>query len=349
MADSYMMLQQSSHAAHSFVLGSFVAAGTFRVARLPLPGESLLASAFAWEPGGKGFNLAAGLSRLGIAVDGLIPIGTDHLAALAEPALLRAGLSPSMIRQFPGSTGIGVGFVGADGENCLAVHPGANLMLSPDAVRAAEASIAASSLVLAQCEIGDSAIAEAFAIARKAGIPTLLTLSPFRMPPPDVLAATTILVANETEAASLHDGLFPGREPRGSPAEVVSLAGALRTRGVEILVVTSGAAGARIVANGSELVARPGYAVEAVDTIGAGDAFTAGLAAGLLAGQPWDACCRMACACGAMMVMGRGVLDNLPDPAEVAEFLRTRPDDAEGMTGPRPAPSPARTRPDPWP
>jgi ribokinase len=134
----------------AFVLGSFVAAGTFRVDRLPRPGESLLASAVAWEAGGKGFNVAAGLSRLGVEVDGLIPVGTDHLAALAEPALVRMGLPASMIRVHPGPTGIGVGFVGADGENCLAVHPGANLLLSRETVRAATARIASAAMVLAQ-------------------------------------------------------------------------------------------------------------------------------------------------------------------------------------------------------
>ncbi|CAA2105323.1 Ribokinase [Methylobacterium bullatum] len=316
----------------AFVLGSFVAAGTFRVDRLPRPGESLLASAVAWEAGGKGFNVAAGLRRLGVEVDGLIPVGTDHLAALAEPALVRMGLAASMIRVHPGSTGIGVGFVGADGENCLAVHPGANLLLSRETVRAAAGRIASAAMVLAQFEIGDGPIAEAFAIARDAGVPTLLNPSPFRMPARDILASTTILVVNETEAEALFGSLCPGQAGTGPLRTAAEgLGRALRERGVEVLAITFGAAGARIVLGGSTILDQPAYPVVAIDTMGAGDAFTAGLAAGLAAGRPWDASCRMAAACGALMVTRAGILGGLPDPGEVTAFLRAH---VPGATAP---------------
>lgn len=317
---------------HAFVLGSFVAAGTFRVDRLPRPGESLLASAVAWEAGGKGLNVAAGLSRLGIPVDGLIPVGTDHLAALAEPALRRMGLPITMLHPRPGSTGIGAGFIGAEGENCLAIHPGANRLLTREAVRAAAARIRSGAMVLAQFEIGDDPIAEAFAIARGAGIPTLLNPSPFRLPPAEILAATTILVLNETEAEALL-GLLPVEWSRsgGLRAAAAGLARALHARGVEALVVTFGAAGARIVLGGSTILDQPAYPVAVIDTLGAGDAFTAGLAASLLEGRPWDAAARRAAACGALMVARRGVLDGLPDPDAVTDFLRIHAPEAEGV------------------
>lgn len=319
-----------SHMGHAFVLGSFVAAGTFRVDRLPRPGESLLASAVAWEAGGKGLNVAAGLSRLGIPVDGLIPVGTDHLAALAEPALRRMGLPTSMIRPHPGPTGIGVGFVGADGENCLAVHSGANLMLSRETVRAASARIRSSAMVLAQFEIGDDPIAEAFAIARGAGIPTLLNPSPFRLPPAEILATTSILVLNETEAEALL-GLLRAEPigPGGLRAAAEGLARTLHERGVAALVVTFGAAGARIVLDGSTILDQPAYPVTAIDTLGAGDAFTAGLAAGRLEGRPWEEAGRRAAACGALMVARRGVLDALPDPDAVSDLLRSHAPEAD--------------------
>ncbi|TXN21452.1 hypothetical protein FV220_22960 [Methylobacterium sp. WL19] len=322
-----MTLRGTGHMGSAFVLGSFVAAGTFRVDRLPRPGESLLASAVVWEAGGKGFNVAAGLSRLGVEVDGLIPVGTDHLAALAEPALVRMGLPASMIRVHPGPTGIGVGFVGADGENCLAVHPGANLLLSRETVRAAAARIASAAMVVAQFEIGDGPIAEAFAIARAAGVPTLLNPSPFRMTRPEtlaeILASTTILVVNETEAEALFGSLCPGQAGTGTLRAAAEEVGrVLHARGVEALAITFGAAGARIVLGGTTILDQPAYPVAAIDTMGAGDAFTAGLAAGLVAGRTWDASCRMAAACGALMVTRAGILDGLPDPGEVTAFLR---------------------------
>ncbi len=313
------------------MLGSFVAAGTFHVDRLPRPGESLIASSFAWDAGGKGFNVAAGLSRLGVPVEGLIPIGTDHLGTLAEAALERAGLSASMLRLHPGSTGIGVAFVGADGENCLAIQPGANRLLSREAVRSAAAGITSAAMVLAQFEIGDDPVAEAFAIARSAGIPTLLNASPFRMPTDEILASTTILVVNETEAEALLGPRLPQKAGLAVlRAEATRLADVLFERGVEALVITFGAEGARIVLAGSTVLDQPAYPVDVVDTIGAGDAFTAGLAASLLAGRPWDASCRMAAACGAIMVARHGVLDGLPTQAEVTDFLRAHTPMTEG-------------------
>ncbi|WP_244478010.1 ribokinase [Methylobacterium sp. Leaf86] len=326
----YRILRRARYMGSAFVLGSFVAAGTFRVDRLPHPGESLLASAVAWEPGGKGFNVAAGLRRLGVEVDGLIPVGTDHLAALADPALRRMGLPAAMIRHHPGSTGIGVGFVGADGENCLAVHPGANLLLSRETVRSAAASLTSSAMVIAQFEIGDDAIAEAFVTARVAGVPTLLNPSPFRMTQPEILsgilASTTILVVNQTEAEALLGFLYPGRAGSNDLRAVAGkLAEALHARGVEALVITFGAAGARIVLGGSTVLDQPAFPVTAIDTIGAGDAFIAGLATGLLTGRSWSECGRMAAACGALAVTRSGVLDALPDPGEVAEFLCAYP------------------------
>ena len=70
-----------------FVLGSFVAACSAKVARLPVAGESLFASNFVLEPGGKGFNLAAGTRRLGLATDGLLAIGDDLFADFCEGSI----------------------------------------------------------------------------------------------------------------------------------------------------------------------------------------------------------------------------------------------------------------------
>ncbi len=231
-----------------FVLGSFVVACSATVDRLPRAGESLQAQAFLVEPGGKGLNLAVGARRLGASVDGLLAIGDDPLAALAAPALDRAGLPAAMLHRFPGPTGAGIGFTDAAGENCLAVHPGANARLGAAEVRAAAERIARSGLVLAQFEIGDDAVAEAFRIARAAGLRTLLNPSPFRMPEPDILARTAILVVNAVEAAAFGAALgMP--VPEGGPDEMEAeawggLAAAILARGPDLVVVTLGAGGA---------------------------------------------------------------------------------------------------------
>ena len=72
----------------------------------------------------------------------------------------------------------------------------------------------------------------------------------------------------------------------------------------------------------------PGFAVAAIDTTGAGDAFMAGFIAGLLAeghlpGEPsrLDAVCRLANAAGALTAMGRGAIPSLPSRGDVLAFL----------------------------
>ncbi|NGM36464.1 ribokinase [Methylobacterium sp. DB0501] len=303
-----------------FVLGSFVAACSATVASLPRAGESLRAQAFLIEPGGKGLNLAVGARRLGAAVDGLFAIGDDALSALAEPALVRAGLDPAMLRRFPGPTGAGIGFTDAAGENCLAVYPGANARLGPAAVREAAEAIGGAALALAQFEAGDAAVTETFRIARDAGTRTLLNPSPFRMPTPEMLRKTGILVVNAVEAASFAGALgLP--VPEAAPEAIATFARALHASGPDLVVVTLGTDGAVAVPAGGPALAQPAFPVAAVDTMGAGDAFTAGLAVGLAERRPLAEALRIAAACGACVVREKGVFDALPDRAALAAML----------------------------
>ncbi|MFJ5370297.1 PfkB family carbohydrate kinase, partial [Bosea sp. CER48] len=175
-----------------FVLGSFVLACTAKVGRFPRPGESMAAQHVTIEPGGKGLNQAVMARRLGAAVDGLLAVGDDLAACFVVPALRRADLPETMILPIAGDTGAGVGFIDAAGETCLAIAPNANLALSAEDVRARARAIEGASLVTAQFEVGDDPIREAFALAGRAGVPTLLNPSPFRPIPEDILAATTI-------------------------------------------------------------------------------------------------------------------------------------------------------------
>ncbi|QRE72856.1 ribokinase [Methylobacterium aquaticum] len=307
-----------------FVLGSFVVACSATVDRLPRAGESLRAQAFLVEPGGKGLNLAVGARRLGAAVDGLLAVGDDPLAALAAPALDRAGLPAAMLHRFAGPTGAGIGFTDAAGENCLAVHPGANARLGTAEVRAAAERIAGSALVLAQFEVGDEAVAEAFRIARAAGVRTLLNPSPFRMPSPGILADTAILVVNAVEAAAFGVALgvpLPDGGNETSPKAWAGLAGALLASGPDLVVVTLGSGGALAFRDGRPALVQPAFRVTAIDTLGAGDAFTAGLAVALAEGRPLPESLSLAAACGACVVRRKGVFDALPDRAAIADLV----------------------------
>ncbi|KAA2242264.1 ribokinase [Salinarimonas soli] len=297
-----------------FILGSFVVACSAKVGRLPRPGESLGAEAFTVEPGGKGLNLAVGVRRLGLAVDGIFAVGDDLFGQVAPAAFARAGLRSSMLRCFPGATGGGVGFTDATGENCLAVHMGANRLLSAACVESAASALRRADLVLAQFEIPDEPVREAFRVARAAGGRTLLNPSPYRPVAPDILALTSVLVLNRVEAAEMAGALGAGDGLEG-------MARALLERGPDIVAVTLGEEGAVAYRRNAPPVRRPAFPVEAVDTLGAGDAFTAGFASGLVRGLPLEECLVRGAACGALVCRSLGVLDHLPTTAALDAFL----------------------------
>lgn len=306
-----------------FVLGSFVAACSAKVLRLPQPGESLRAEAFTLEAGGKGFNIAVGVRRLGAAVDGVFAVGDDLFGRLAEPAFERAGLARGMLSVHAGApTGSGIGFTDSDGENCLAVYPGANHLLSADNIRATGLSPQIR-LVVAQFEIGDEPILEAFAMARTAGATTLLNPSPVRALDPRILRLTSILVVNRVEAAAFAgDPDLAGTSASAGPSETMTrLAARLLALGPDIIVVTLGADGAFLCRHGAALMHQPAFHVEVVDTLGAGDAFTAGLAVSLIERRPLAECLRRATACGALATRRLGVFDALPSRQELEAFL----------------------------
>lgn len=303
-----------------FVLASFVAASVAKVARLPLVGESMAAEAFSLEAGGKGFNLAVAARRLGAAVDGLMAVGTDLYASLAARALEAERLSSFQRVVYPTATGSGIGFVAPGGQDFLAVFPGANACLSAADVDSAADRLRAAALVLAQFELPDEPIARAFSLARAAGRRTLLNPSPFRPITPALLADTSVLVVNAVELRLLAADLtLPSDGPLDDLAAAV--AARLFGSGPELLVVTLGADGALLLRPDGPTLYQPAIPVEAVDTIGAGDAFTAGFAVSLASGMPLVDALRYGAACGACVVRRFGVLDALPRPSDVEALL----------------------------
>ncbi len=307
-----------------FVIGPVVIACSARVGRVPGPGESVLASRVVVEAGGKAFNVAVAARRSGIAVDGVLAIGDDEPAAsLARAAARRADLPQTILQAREGRTAAGIGFIGPDGETCVAVDPGASGRLGAADLRAASDRLRRARLVYASFEAGDEAILEAFALARSAGLGTLLNPSPYRPPPPALLARTGVLVVNRAEAAALAADLGLDEDaatPRGFED---GLARALLARGVTLAVMTLGSEGA-IAATRRETVVQEAFPVEAVDSLGAGDAFTGALAAGLLGGRDLARAMRSGAAAGALVAGRAGVFDAIPTGDEIEALVAAR-------------------------
>ena len=199
-----------------FVLGNFVQACCWHVPRLPLPGETLVATGLHIEPGGKGLNVAVCLQRLGLQVDTLIGCGNDAAGDQLLVLLQREGIGTQHVVRLAGASGYGSGWIGADGHNAIAVYPGANLLLTAGHARQAAADIAQAQLVYGQFETSIAAVEIAFAIAQAHGVPTVLNPSPWQPPSTALRSHTHTLIVNETEAQAL---LALPAPPAGSPAQ----------------------------------------------------------------------------------------------------------------------------------
>jgi ribokinase len=311
-------------AVNLFVLASFVTACCAKAPRLPRPGETLRAEAFSLEPGGKGFNVAAAARRLGAEVDGLIGVGSDLFGEFAERSIAAAGLAPAMVTRHPGPTGAGIGFIDPQGENCIAVFPGANSLLGASDVDAARERLVTADAVVAQFEIEDPPIARAFALARAFGVTTILNPSPYRPLRSDILQTTDILVLNEAEADQACRSLglaAPAGPHRDGPQPWRPLVDALLDQGVQAVALTQGARGALAARRGHDWVRQPAFPIAPVDTIGAGDSFLAGLVVSLCEGRGWPDSLQRAAACGALVASADGVLAALPTADRLERFM----------------------------
>jgi ribokinase len=299
-----------------FVICSFVVACCARVAQMPVPGESAAARSVLVEPGGKGFNVALGLHRLGIPVRGILATGSDTFADLAERSVARFGLNGIRVLRKDGRTGVGVGISDEAGDNRVAIDLGANLLLEGDDMAA---GLGGASLLMGQFETCDEVLVEGFAKARASAATTVLNPSPFRSIPDDLLSATSVLIVNQVEAELVARQLGLHRSPwQDAFAE---LAEHVLARGPEVLIITMGAQGLYAYRGSGPAIRMPAFPTHCVDPLGAGDAFTAAFCAALLRGDRFEDCLREGLAAGAFCVQRHGVLDGLPSAGELRAFL----------------------------
>jgi len=315
-----MTATASSKPASVVVVGSINMDMVSHSPRLPAPGETLVGEAFVMAPGGKGANQAVAAARLGAEVAFVSRVGTRQHGAELLAALGAEGVHTAAVATdatvLPGIAVIMVASQG--GENSIVYVPGSNAQLSAADVEQAKAVLQAARVVVAQLEVPQPAIAQAFALARAAGVTTILNAAPALPVSAELLAQTQWLVLNETEAGQMA-GI-----PSASLEQVRAAAEALLARGPGQVVVTLGAQGVLLCSAQQGAQHLPAQRVTAVDTVGAGDTFVGGLATGLAEGwAPADAV-RLGQAAAALAVSRAGVQTAMPRRAELAAELQPR-------------------------
>lgn len=301
----------------SHVYGAYVGCET-----LPRPGETVMGHGFdplVLDDGGKGSNQAMCAARLGAATTFLGVVGDDTAGRAGLKALMEAGVDVSRSeRSQCKRTGVSVAIVDGVGSSLIVTDPGANLELTSAFVDVRREIIADHRCCLLQFETPAEVAIHAGRTATAAGVRSILTPGPMQSLEPGALAgAVDVLVPNEMEAATLLEVPSLGTE-----AEAAGAARRIADRwAVQNVVLTRGANGVSAFWSGDEIDV-PAFAVEARNTIGAGDGFTAAMALAMARECGIRDALIFACAVAALSVTHPGApWSSYPNLAAVATFL----------------------------
>lgn len=281
-------------------LGSINADLFYQLPHLPGPGETLAALGMHRGLGGKGANMSVAAARAASRVLHIGNVGADGTWAVER--LLEYGVDTRHIEVHASKpTGHAIINVDVHGENAIVLMPGANHAISEQQMGGALSSADRGDILLIQNET--NAQPTAAEMGRSLGLYVAYAAAPFSAEAVQaVLPYLDFLILNEIEAAQLSDAT--GLKPQDLP--------------VADIVITLGGAGSRWI-NTVERTERdfPAYAVEVVDTTGAGDTFTGYLLAAIDRGLPMAQAITLATRAGALMVTRQGTADVIPDLKEV--------------------------------
>ncbi len=261
------------------VVGSYIVALVMDVDRIPLEGETLVGRNFHTTHGGKGSNMAVCASRLGASTRFFGKIGRDDYGARFLELLDEEGVDQSAVlvsENLP--TAVGFIVFSKKGANVIVIDTAANGDFSPSDIAANAKVITSSQVSLAPLEIPLATALEAAAVAKAAGRKFILNPAPASDLRSVDLSCVFALTPNERE----------GRVCLGlradDPIPDYEVARQLLLLGVEHVMLTRGEKGV-LWASKAGLQVIPALPVQVVDTVGAGDAFNAGLAVGLSDGM----------------------------------------------------------------
>jgi ribokinase len=303
------------------VVGSLNMDFVVSVEHLPAPGETVLGRDFQMIPGGKGANQACAAGKLsagGLAVRMIGRVGNDVFSGHLKLSLASAGVDVSSVLAITSHpTGAALIWVDRAGQNSIVVASGANSALAASDVEAMRPVFHGASHALFQLESPLDTVAAALALARNAGLTTILDPAPAQPLTRELLAQVDMLTPNESEAL-----LLLGRPAaRVSVDDAPALSEALLRLGPRAVILKLGEQGCYY-ADGRASFHQPAFPVEARDTTAAGDTFNAALAVALAEGKAIPAALRFANAAAAISVTRMGAQSSAPWRVEVDAMLK---------------------------
>jgi ribokinase len=305
------------------VIGSIGMDLACRTPRMPSAGETILGQDFVTIPGGKGNNQAVGAAKLGGDVHMVARVGDDAFGQTLLTRLKQHRVNTRHVTVSEGAaSGIAMILVDKVGENFIVVAPGANSLLSPADIDAAEDLIASASVVLFQLEIPVTTVRHAIAMCQRLNVPTILDPAP--VPPkglPRACFGVDILTPNQTEAELLLDMDQTHKVSRKRIIDPKQIATELLARGPKGVILKLGKGGSMLLdRKGGFEQAKP-FKVKVADTTAAGDAFNGALAVAISERRPMNEALRFANAAGALCCTTFGAQSALPSREAVEKLL----------------------------
>jgi ribokinase len=218
-----------------------------------------------------------------------------------------------------GSSGCAAILVSDAAENCIVVVPGANALLTPTDLDAQRETIRTAGMVLAQLEIPLETVLHLARLCAEEGVPLMLDPAPAQRLPQELLKLVAWFTPNETEAA-FYLNSETARVEAGDPA---AIAAELVGLGVQQAVLKRGSRGVWLRAGEINEGVQP-FAVTAVDTTAAGDAFNGAFATALMLGMKPGEGARFAAAAAAVAVTRAGAQASMATMAEAHEMMQRK-------------------------
>jgi sugar/nucleoside kinase (ribokinase family) len=277
----------------------------------PVPNSKQALTGFICEPGGQVATALVACARLGWRTRYVGSFGDDAAGDLSRESLRREGVDISAARTLRASNRVAVILVESrTGERTVLWRrdPAGGVIAAPPDV------VTSGRMLLVDCEDIDASTAAA-ALAREAGVPTMIDVDEVRDGVDRLLREIDAIIAAEEFPSAL-----TGYADLGRALEAIE-----REHRAPFVCATLGARGSLARCNGRE-IRTPPFAVDCVDSTGAGDVFRAGFAAACLRwpGGDIEDVLAYANAAGALGCRALGARGSLPTIDEIDRLVQAR-------------------------
>ncbi len=287
------------------VVGSANTDMVIKSERIPLPGETILGGDFFMNMGGKGANQAVAAARMGGVVTMVAKVGKDIFGTQTIDGLGKENIYTGYI--FPDEknpSGTALIMVNKQGENCIAVAPGANANLLPEDIRNVPIMQDAD-VILMQLETPIQTVEYVAAAAKKNKQAVILNPAPAQTLTDELLNGLYLVTPNESEAFLL-TGVTVTDESSASQA-----AGVFLGKGVQNVIITMGSKGAYFKNRAlSFLTGAPDVVV--LDSTAAGDTFNGAIAVAITENMDWRKAVQFAITAASISVTRLGAQASIP-------------------------------------